>query len=98
MYIYSYIYIHMYIYIYVYIYKIFIHIYVYIFSGALSMFGPVVKPVGGHVLAHASTTRVSTSYIYLCEFIYGNLRPISHKFIYVYTYICIHSFMHLQQE
>jgi RecA/RadA recombinase len=22
------------------------------------MFGPVVKPVGGHVLAHASTTRV----------------------------------------
>jgi meiotic recombination protein DMC1 len=26
--------------------------------GALSMFGPVVKPVGGHVLAHASTTRV----------------------------------------
>jgi meiotic recombination protein DMC1 len=30
----------------------------YLFSGALSMFGPVVKPVGGHVLAHASTTRV----------------------------------------
>jgi RecA/RadA recombinase len=29
-----------------------------ILSGALSMFGPVVKPVGGHVLAHASTTRV----------------------------------------
>jgi meiotic recombination protein DMC1 len=28
------------------------------FLGALSMFGPVVKPVGGHVLAHASTTRV----------------------------------------
>lgn len=27
-------------------------------TGALSMFGPVVKPVGGHVLAHASTTRV----------------------------------------
>ena len=26
--------------------------------GALSMFGPVVKPVGGHVLAHASTTRI----------------------------------------
>lgn len=26
--------------------------------GALSMFGPVIKPVGGHVLAHASTTRV----------------------------------------
>ena len=26
--------------------------------GALSMFGPTVKPVGGHVLAHASTTRV----------------------------------------
>ena len=26
--------------------------------GTLSMFGPVVKPVGGHVLAHASTTRV----------------------------------------
>ncbi len=26
--------------------------------GALAMFGPVVKPVGGHVLAHASTTRV----------------------------------------
>jgi len=22
------------------------------------MFGPVIKPVGGHVLAHASTTRV----------------------------------------
>lgn len=26
--------------------------------GALAMFGPVIKPVGGHVLAHASTTRV----------------------------------------
>lgn len=26
--------------------------------GALSMFGPVQKPVGGHVLAHASTTRL----------------------------------------
>jgi len=26
--------------------------------GALSMFGPVIKPVGGHVLAHASTTRI----------------------------------------
>lgn len=26
--------------------------------GALSLFGPVIKPVGGHVLAHASTTRV----------------------------------------
>ena len=26
--------------------------------GAMSMFGPVIKPVGGHVLAHASTTRV----------------------------------------
>ena len=26
--------------------------------GALAMFGPVVKPVGGHVIAHASTTRV----------------------------------------
>ena len=25
--------------------------------GAMSMFGPVIKPVGGHVLAHASTTR-----------------------------------------
>jgi hypothetical protein len=25
---------------------------------ALSIFGPVVKPVGGHVLAHASTTRI----------------------------------------
>ncbi len=24
----------------------------------MSMFGPVIKPVGGHVLAHASTTRV----------------------------------------
>jgi RecA/RadA recombinase len=22
------------------------------------MFGPVIKPVGGHVLAHASTTRI----------------------------------------
>lgn len=27
-------------------------------SGAMSMFGPIIKPVGGHVLAHASTTRV----------------------------------------
>ena len=27
-------------------------------SCGCSMFGPVVKPVGGHVLAHASTTRV----------------------------------------
>lgn len=26
--------------------------------GAMAMFGPVIKPVGGHVLAHASTTRV----------------------------------------
>lgn len=26
--------------------------------GALAMFGPVIKPVGGHVLAHASTTRL----------------------------------------
>ncbi len=26
--------------------------------GALSMFGPVIKPVGGHVIAHASTTRI----------------------------------------
>ena len=26
--------------------------------GAMSMFGPVVKPVGGNVLGHASTTRV----------------------------------------
>lgn len=26
--------------------------------GALAMFGPVIKPVGGHVIAHASTTRV----------------------------------------
>jgi len=26
--------------------------------GAMAMFGPVVKPVGGHVIAHASTTRV----------------------------------------
>jgi len=26
--------------------------------GAMSMFGPVIKPVGGHILAHASTTRV----------------------------------------
>jgi meiotic recombination protein DMC1 len=26
--------------------------------GALAMFGPVIKPVGGHVLAHASTTRI----------------------------------------
>ena len=26
--------------------------------GAMSMFGPVVKPVGGNVIAHASTTRV----------------------------------------
>ncbi|KAJ1436495.1 meiotic recombination protein dmc1 [Ochromonadaceae sp. CCMP2298] len=26
--------------------------------GAMSMFGPVIKPVGGHVLAHASTTRI----------------------------------------
>ena len=26
--------------------------------GALAMFGPIVKPVGGHVLAHSSTTRV----------------------------------------
>lgn len=32
--------------------------YSYYSLGALSMFGPVVKPVGGHVLAHASTTRV----------------------------------------
>ena len=22
------------------------------------MFGPVIKPVGGHVIAHASTTRI----------------------------------------
>jgi RecA/RadA recombinase len=26
--------------------------------GAMAMFGPSIKPVGGHVLAHASTTRV----------------------------------------
>jgi meiotic recombination protein DMC1 len=26
--------------------------------GAMSMYAPQVKPVGGHVLAHASTTRV----------------------------------------
>lgn len=26
--------------------------------GALAMFGPTIKPVGGHVLAHASSTRV----------------------------------------
>jgi meiotic recombination protein DMC1 len=26
--------------------------------GAMSMFKPVIKPVGGHVLTHASTTRV----------------------------------------
>lgn len=26
--------------------------------GAMSMFGPVMKPVGGHILAHASTTRI----------------------------------------
>jgi meiotic recombination protein DMC1 len=26
--------------------------------GALAMFGPVIKPVGGHVIAHASTTRI----------------------------------------
>ena len=26
--------------------------------GALNMFGPVIKPVGGHVIAHASTTRI----------------------------------------
>ena len=26
--------------------------------GAMSMFGPVIRPVGGHVLAHASTTRI----------------------------------------
>lgn len=26
--------------------------------GAVSMFGPVVKPIGGHVLAHAVHTRV----------------------------------------
>ena len=26
--------------------------------GAMAMFGPVIKPVGGHVLAHASSTRV----------------------------------------
>jgi meiotic recombination protein DMC1 len=26
--------------------------------GAMSLFGPIIKPVGGHVLAHASTTRV----------------------------------------
>jgi len=26
--------------------------------GALAMFGPTIRPVGGHVLAHASTTRV----------------------------------------
>lgn len=26
--------------------------------GALSMYAPQVKPVGGHVLAHASTTRI----------------------------------------
>ena len=26
--------------------------------GAMAMFGPIVRPVGGHVLAHASTTRV----------------------------------------
>ena len=32
--------------------------YPFVLLGALSMFGPVVKPVGGHVLAHASTTRV----------------------------------------
>lgn len=33
-------------------------LYLFLLQGALSMFGPVVKPVGGHVLAHASTTRV----------------------------------------
>jgi RecA/RadA recombinase len=26
--------------------------------GASAMFGPVVKPVGGHILAHASTVRI----------------------------------------
>ena len=26
--------------------------------GAMAMFGPSIKPVGGHILAHASTTRV----------------------------------------
>jgi meiotic recombination protein DMC1 len=26
--------------------------------GAMAMFGPTIKPVGGHILAHAATTRV----------------------------------------
>jgi meiotic recombination protein DMC1 len=26
--------------------------------GASAMFGPVMKPIGGHILAHASTTRL----------------------------------------
>ena len=26
--------------------------------GAASMFGPVVKPIGGHILAHASNVRI----------------------------------------
>jgi hypothetical protein len=34
------------------------HTLIRLLLGALSMFGPVIKPVGGHVLAHASTTRV----------------------------------------
>jgi len=42
--------------------------------GALSMFGPVVKPVGGHVLAHASTTRVS-----------GQARSFSNKLVHSHT-------------
>lgn len=26
--------------------------------GAMAMFGPSIKPIGGHILAHAATTRV----------------------------------------
>jgi len=26
--------------------------------GAMAMFGPSIKPIGGHILAHSSTTRV----------------------------------------
>jgi len=26
--------------------------------GAMAMFGPSIKPVGGHILAHAATTRI----------------------------------------
>lgn len=46
--------------------------------GAISMF-PTVKPVGGHVIAHASTTRIQLKK--------GRVRTGAFE-ITVYTYVC----------